>query len=118
LFVRRGITPSSSRDGASGLTGATQFRDVETDAQLVLAKQIVNKYPVYGKNENYLGDLEVITLAGALGITVISIETPQPQTGQKRPKIPNVCAEFQVSCVSVAGLLRELKRSGETSAAS
>lgn len=94
------------------------FRDVETDAQLVLAKHIVNKYPVYGKNENYLGDLEVITLAGALGITVISIETPQPQTGQKRPKIPNVCAEFQVSCVSVAGLLRELKRSGETSAAS
>jgi len=92
------------------------FRDVEADAQLALAKQIVNKYPTYGKNENYLGDLEVITLAGALGISVVSLETPQPQIGQRRPKIPNVCAEFQVRCVSVAGLLREMRRSAESSA--
>lgn len=61
------------------------FRDVETDAQLVLAKQIVNKYPVYGKNENYL-DLEVITLAGALGITVISSRRPSRRLARSDPR--------------------------------
>lgn len=85
------------------------FRDVDTDAQLQIAKRIVNAYPVYGRNVNYLGDLEVITLAGALGITVVSLEAPMQQSGQRRPKIPNVCAEFGIPCVSVAGLLRELR---------
>jgi Domain of unknown function (DUF4411) len=86
------------------------FRDVDTDAQLDLAKRIVNVYPAYAASENYLGDLEVITLAGALGLSVISLEAPNQQSGKRRPKIPNVCEEFGVGCMSVAGLLRELKR--------
>lgn len=85
------------------------FRDVNNDAQLELAKRIVNQYPAYGKSMNYLGDLEVIILAGALDLTVVSLETEQLQSGQRRPKIPNVCAEFKVRHTSVVGLFRMLK---------
>lgn len=91
-------------------TRGFMFRDVETDAQLDLAKRIVNVYPAYASSENYLGDLEVITLAGALGLCVISLEAPNQLSGKRRPKIPNVCEQFGIGCVSVAGLLRELKR--------
>lgn len=86
------------------------FRDIVSDQQLALAKQIVNAYPTYGKNTNYLGDLEVMSLAGALHITVISLEAPMQQSGQRRPKIPNVCNEFGIACLSVAGFLRAVLR--------
>jgi len=84
------------------------FRDVDTDAQLHFAKQVVNKYPAYGRSENFLGDLTVISLAGAMGITVISLEAAVAQSGQKHPKIPNVCAEFGVDCLSVSGFFRRV----------
>ena len=86
------------------------FRDIQCDEQLQLAKQIVNRYPAYAKTMNYLGDLEVMTLAGALGLKVITLELPEQQSGQKRPKIPNVCKEFGIGCLSVAGFLREVRR--------
>lgn len=90
------------------------FRDIVSDEQLILAKRIVNSYAAYGKNMNYLGDLEVISLAGALGINVISLEVPMQQSGQRRPKIPNVCTDFGIVCLSVAGFLREVRRTGTT----
>lgn len=86
------------------------FRDIQCDEQLRLAKRIVNCYPAYAKTVNYLGDLEVITLAGALRLKVITLELPEQQSGQKRPKIPNVCKEFDIGCVSVAGFLREIRQ--------
>ena len=82
------------------------FLDVDTDAQLRVAKRIVNEYPVYGRTENFLGDLAVMSLASALGITVITLEAAVPQSGQKHPKIPNVCAEFGIDCLSVSGFFR------------
>lgn len=85
------------------------FRDVETEAQLTAAKQIVDGYAVYGKTENFLGDLEVMSLAKAMGIAVISLESESPETSRRRPKIPNVCKEFGIDCVSVAGFLRREK---------
>ena len=88
------------------------FLDVTTDAQLLAAKRIVAAYPVYGETPNYLGDLEVMTLADALGLTVISLESQSPSRSVKRPKIPNVCKEFGIDCVSVTGFLRrEAQRS-------
>ena len=94
---------------------AYMFRDIDNDAQLELAKRIVNQYPAYGKSLNYLGDLEVITLAGALGLTVVSLESTQQQAGRRRPKIPNVCAEFEVGHTSVVGLFRMLTQVSRTS---
>ncbi len=82
------------------------FKDVETVAQLQVAKRIVDSYPIYGKTDNYLGDLEVMSLAGALGVAVISLESEVREPSQKRPKIPNVCKEFGIDCVSVTGFLR------------
>ena len=83
------------------------FREVATEAQLLSAKQIVGVYPAYGETMNYLGDLEVMTLAEALGLAVISLESESPGSiSKKRPKIPNVCKEFGIDCVSVAGFLR------------
>jgi hypothetical protein len=82
------------------------FRDVETAAQLTSAKRIVNEYPVYGETDNYLGDLEVMSLAEALQITVISLEGENPHNSKRRPKIPIVCKQFGIDCVSFPGFLR------------
>lgn len=82
------------------------FCDIETDEQLRVAKQIVNAYPAYGRDNNYLGDLEVMTLAAARKLTVISLELKAPQHSAKRPKIPNVCEAFGIDCVGLAGFLR------------
>jgi Domain of unknown function (DUF4411) len=65
------------------------FRDVETAAQLTSAKRIVNEYPVYGETDNYLGDLEVMSLAEALQITVISLEGENPPQQQAPSQDPN-----------------------------
>lgn len=86
------------------------FRDVTTQAQLLSAKRIVAAYPVYGETTNYLGDLEVMTLAEALGLTVVSLESESQGRSSRRPKIPNVCKEFGIDCVSVAGFLRREAR--------
>lgn len=81
------------------------FCDV-TDAQLEAAKQIVNAFPAYALNDNYLGDLEVMTLAKARTLTVISLEQKTQQHSKQRPKIPNVAEEFGIACVNLAGFLR------------
>jgi predicted nucleic acid-binding protein len=82
------------------------FRNIDSDAQLAAAKTIVNAYPAYSRDFNYLGDLEVVTLAAALGITVITLETANARPSQRRPKIPDVCREFGIDCVSLPGFLR------------
>jgi uncharacterized protein involved in tolerance to divalent cations len=81
------------------------FCDV-TDAQLAAAKQIANAVPAYGWNDNYLGDLEVITFAKARSLTVISLEQRALQHSRQRPKIPNVADEFDIPCVNLDGFLR------------
>lgn len=87
------------------------FRDVETEAQLLSAKRIVAAYPAYGETMNYLGDLEVMTLAQALDLTVISLESEsRGPTSRKHPKIPNTCKEFGIDCVSMVGFLRREAR--------
>lgn len=82
------------------------FCDIETDVQLAGAKSIVNAYPAYATSVNYLGDLEVMTLAMGRGLTVISLELKAAQHSAKKPKIPNVCQQFNIGCVNLAGFLR------------
>lgn len=82
------------------------FRDVDSDAQLLSAKAIVNAYPTYSRDLNYLGDLEVVTLAAALNIAVITLEAPNAKPSTRRPKIPDICREFGIDCVSLPGFLR------------
>lgn len=82
------------------------FHDIETDAQLDGAKRIVNAYPAYATSVNYLGDLEVMAFAMARGLTVISLEVKATQHSPKKPKIPNVCEEFGIKWVNLAGFLR------------
>jgi hypothetical protein len=88
------------------------FRDLSSSEELLLAKRIVNAYGAYARNTNYLGDLEVMTLAGANGLTVVSMEIGLQQAGQRRPKIPNVCDEFGIPCLSVSGFLRAERKAG------
>lgn len=82
------------------------FVDVEEDAQLESAKKLLKEYPVYGFTENYLGDLSVMTLADTLKIAALSIEGETPGKAVTRPKIPNVCKEFNIDHVSFSGFLR------------
>lgn len=85
------------------------FRAVTTD-QLLWAKRIVNAYPAYARDRNYLGDLMVISLAGAIGLTVVTLEHAGETPSLKHPKIPHACAKFEVACTTVPGLLREASR--------
>jgi len=82
------------------------FRDVTTD-QLTWVKRVVNAYPAYARDRNYVGDLMVISLAGALDLTVVTLERVGATPSRKHPKIPHACAEFEVACTTVPGLLRE-----------
>jgi hypothetical protein len=82
------------------------FQDITTDEQLAAAKAIVNQYPAYGLNWNYLCDLEVMALAKARALTVISLESPK-QHRADRPKIPNVCDEFRIGHLVLLDFLRE-----------
>lgn len=81
------------------------FRDIESDAQLQAAKDIVNKYEAYGLDLNRLGDLEVMALAKSRGLSVISLESPKEHR-LDRPKIPNVCEEFGIGYLGFNGFLR------------
>jgi predicted nucleic acid-binding protein len=82
------------------------FRNVESDEQLAAAKAIANRYPAYGLNVNQLGDLEVMALAKARGLTVVTLESTK-QHSPARPKIPNVCDEFEIACMGLKDFLRE-----------
>lgn len=82
------------------------FHEIDSDAQLEGAKRIVNTYPAYGTSVNYLGDLEVMAFAMARRLTVISLEVKATQHSVKKPKIPNVCEEFGIQWVNLAGFLR------------
>lgn len=51
--------------------------------------------PGLRRDDDYLGDLEVMTLAHALGITLLSMEVDAcGAPSKKRPKIPSVFREF------------------------
>lgn len=81
------------------------FRDIESDEQLLAAKEILNTYAAYGLDVNRLGDLEVMALAKARGLTVISLESTK-QHRTDRPKIPNVCGEFGIGHLGFHDFLR------------
>lgn len=82
------------------------FREATTD-QLTWAKRIVNAYPAYARDRNYVGDLMVISLAGALNLTVVTLEHAGATPSRKHPKIPQACSELGVACTTVPGFLRE-----------
>lgn len=87
-------------------THGGMFRELDA-AALTAAKQVVNAYPAYASNRNYIGDLCVIALAASRGLTVISNEKPaKGEPSRRRPKIPDVCAELGVDFVGVIRYLR------------
>jgi hypothetical protein len=47
-----------------------------------------------------------LLFALARGLTVISLELKAKQHSTKKPKIPNVCEEFGIKWVNLAGFLR------------
>ncbi|UTX51447.1 DUF4411 family protein [Candidatus Saccharibacteria bacterium TM7i] len=81
------------------------FVDID-DQQLVSSRTILGKYEAYSKNENYANDLSVIALAHSANLTVITLEQLAATHAATKPKIPNVCQDFGVNCVSVSGFLR------------
>ena len=82
------------------------FHEATDGSELAAAKAIVNAFPAYATSANYLGDLEVMAFAHARGLRVISLELRANQHSAKRPKIPNVCEQFGIGWVSLAGFLR------------
>ena len=76
-----------------------------SDDQLAFAKVVVNDFPDYGSTNNYLADLEVISLAGVKELAVITNERVRPNVTVNHPKIPEVCAKYKIECLSVSGFL-------------
>lgn len=54
----------------------------------------------------YGGDPWLIAKAKAIGATVVTQETFEPQS-KRKVKIPNVCREFGVPCINIFELLRQ-----------
>lgn len=101
---------SDMRSWLASHTG--MFRNLDA-AALAAAKQVVNVYPAYASNLNYMGDLCVIAMAASRGLTVISNEKPaKGEPSRTRPKIPDVCAQFGVGSVGVIGYLRRRLSTG------
>jgi hypothetical protein len=46
-------------------------------------------------------------IAARTKLKVVSLEQRAEQHSRRRPKIPNVCEEFGIGCVTLAGFLRE-----------
>ncbi len=83
------------------------FKDNKSNEQLIVAKEITQKYEVYSWISNYVGDLEVMTYAKGNNLTVITLESRHNGTmSVKLPKIPNVCEEYHIAWTTVTGLLR------------
>lgn len=82
------------------------FHEIACDSELATAKAIVNAFPAYASSVNYVGDLEVMAFARARGLSVISLELKAAQHSTRKPKIPNVCEQFGIGWVSLAGFLR------------
>jgi hypothetical protein len=81
------------------------FLDLSTDQISVMAP-IVNKYDVYASDKGDYGDVAVIGFAKARKLIVVTSEVRKDQHKKLHPKVPNVCEEFDVECISVIELLR------------
>jgi len=80
-----------------------------TSEQLAFAKRIVNDFPDYGSSENYVADLEVVSLAAVRKIAVVTNERVRPNVTVSHPKIPEVCKRYDIECLSVSGFLAREK---------
>ncbi|QNO38653.1 DUF4411 family protein [Protaetiibacter sp. SSC-01] len=86
------------------------FVDMTTE-QLVVAKRIVNDFPAYGSSDNYIADLEVMSLASTRALAVVTNERVRPTMSLDTPKIPEVCGKYGIECLSVSGFLaREMPK--------
>jgi hypothetical protein len=82
-----------------------------TTEQLVVAKRIVNDFPAYGSSDNYIADLEVMSLASTRALAVVTNERVRPTMSLDTPKIPEVCGKYGIECLSVSGFLaREMPK--------
>lgn len=74
----------------------------QTDAM----RPIAQKYDVYGTDKGDYGDLVIMGFAKSRNLIVITSETRKDQHKQLHPKIPNVCEEFEIPCISLIEFLR------------
>lgn len=88
------------------LRGHKQYFIEEDLAQAQEMKPITIKYPVYATDKGDYGDVALVGFARSRGLTVVTAETRKDQHRQLHPKVPNVCDEFDVPCLSVVGFLR------------
>jgi len=79
--------------------------DLDVD-QLAAMRPIANKYGIYTQFKNFATDLQIMGLAKARELTVITSESKRATHFSSNPKIPNVCEEFDIKCVSLVGFFR------------
>ncbi len=88
-------------------TYAHAFVNID-DAQLTSMRSIVNRFPTYASATGYSNDLHIVGLSKARNLTVVTLEKRQTQISvTKSPKIPNVCDDQGMVCLSVVEFFRE-----------
>ena len=83
------------------------FHPLETQIQIAATK-ILAKFPtLIDSSKNRSGaDPFVISLALVKNLTVVTEE--KNEGNQKRPRIPYVCNYYQVNCISLVEMMREI----------
>jgi hypothetical protein len=82
------------------------FLPIDT-SQLPHLKSIVSKYPELTNGKRNNADPCLVALAKSMGASVITSEKYQPNASPTKPKIPNLCQEFGVTCLSLLDFLKE-----------
>ncbi|ADG81940.1 DUF4411 family protein [Thermincola potens] len=83
------------------------FIEPDEEAQKVVA-EIVNRFPDFVPEESHDGvwaDPYVIAVAKVKNATVVTGEKAVGP-GAKRPKIPNICQELGIECITLLELIR------------
>ena len=81
------------------------FYDLD-QAQADAMRPITNEYEVYSTDKGDYGDLAIMGFCKSRKLTVITSEVRKDQHKKLHPKIPNVCGEFDIPCVSLIEFLR------------
>ncbi|HSA75225.1 MAG TPA: DUF4411 family protein [Candidatus Nitrosocosmicus sp.] len=97
------------QDDLSKLVTQHKSHFIEVDSsQSVYIKQIYTKYTAMSLLMKTEADPFVVALARAQDLTVVCNEKRQIPPSLNRPKIPNLCDEFGVKCLSLNEFFQEV----------
>lgn len=86
-----------------------QFLPLEADVQDAAAT-VLRRFPTWvgAHRSRSFADPFAVGLALARGLRVVTMERSSSTPSERKPKIPDVCAAFDIRCYSLVEMFREL----------